>query len=254
MQALLGLTVSDPLAMGEVWRLAGSLLDVTAGLERGCWGLGHVREGAPLVRRGKIHRPVNLEAALADAGSHQLVVAVDEEPRSCPHAEVVQPLRYRDWLFAVAGGADLESTERAFAQAAAALTTTLPKPRTLAELLTLGAVEALTRAQMLDRRVTRPDLLGAVVCEGFERVAEVIPELPLAALALVRGAIVGWARGRPLFVWRGARAWGPRARRRTVRATVLTDREPPGGSREDRRIDVGGLVVTPDGGWSRLGG
>lgn len=252
MQALLGLTVSDPLAMGEVWRLAGSLLDVTAGLTRGCWGLGHVREGEPLVRRAKIHRAVALEAALVDAGSHQLLVAVDEEPRACPHAEVVQPLRYRDWLFAAAGGGAQEADAGVVGRVAAALGELASAPRTLPEALTFGAVEALTRAQMLDRRVTRPELLGAVVCEGFERVAEAGPEVPLAALALVRGVIVGWARGRPLFVWQGTRSWGPRARRRTVRATVVTDRVPPGVGGQDRQITDGGLVVTADGAWAAL--
>ncbi len=254
MQALLGLTVSDPLAMGEVWRLASPLLDLTANLTRGCWGMGHVREGAPLVRRAKIHGPVDLAAALSDAGSHQLLAIAEDEPRACPHAEVVQPLRYRGWLFAVGGAVPGPAGDDRLRRAAEILGRATPPPRTLAEALSLGAVEALTRARTLDRRVTRPELLGATVCDGFERVAQALPDTPLAALALVRGAVFGWSRGRPLFVWRGARSWGGRARRRTVRATVVTDRVPSQGAAVEEQMTSGGLVVTEDGAWRVLGG
>lgn len=103
MSRLLSIVVNDrrlfPLALEE----AGTSIDMTRGLSRGCWGLGSYDGGQVLLHK----RPVDGTEAFADLmrgmRPNRLISHVHEAPEWGYSGETTQPFRYKTWLFALSG-------------------------------------------------------------------------------------------------------------------------------------------------------
>lgn len=103
MSRLLSIVTNDrrllPVALAE----AGTSIDMTRGLSRGCWGLGTYEGGEVLIQK----RPVDGTEAFAELihglRANRLISHVHEAPEWGYSSDTTQPWRYRTWMFALSG-------------------------------------------------------------------------------------------------------------------------------------------------------
>jgi glutamine amidotransferase len=103
MSRLLSIVTNDrklfPLTLEE----AGSSIELTRGLEGGCWGLGYY-EGLEILTK---KRPVDGSHAFADLiyglRTNRLITHVHESPEWGFSGETTQPFRYRNWMMGLSG-------------------------------------------------------------------------------------------------------------------------------------------------------
>ncbi|MCC6625672.1 MAG: hypothetical protein IT385_30840 [Deltaproteobacteria bacterium] len=108
MQAVLGLAVSDASLLRTFAEAHPRQLDVlaAAGATQGSWGLGFHAHGEMLIKKGPLTRGTSLGRHLKDIRARHIVLVADGDSDN-RHLEERCPLRYRDWLFAMTGGASL---------------------------------------------------------------------------------------------------------------------------------------------------
>jgi hypothetical protein len=119
MQRLIQIAVSDasllPAFATSVAPTLDGLADVGGGGHGpGTWGIGEVRGGEPLVRKGPLASAATPSRLLSELRARQALYAADgaQLPR---HLDERQPLRYRDWIMAASG---LDTLGPGFAEAA----------------------------------------------------------------------------------------------------------------------------------------
>lgn len=240
MERVIAAIVNDPAELAEVLSTHREMFQIADGLRRGGWGIGYHQHGEILVRKQPLRGPVDVAAALAATGRcHQ--VAWAGPPLASPfRLEQVQPLRYRNWLFACTGGRGL--SEPFVARVTEHVAGFTAHGRRLAgapEAIMLVFMRALHAAGELDHRggvslgIRRGLQAGAralrdLLGDLWERVA-------LAVVLHVRGLTFGLSLGRALHRveltcgGRGGDGRGPRAGASSPqprgRGLVITDRD-----------------------------
>lgn len=114
MQRLIQIAVSDASLLPAFAASIAPTLDALARDLAGTWGIGEVRGGELLIRKGPLSDAFRPSQVLADLRARQLLLATDAAPLP-RHLDERQPLRHRDWIMAASG---LDTLGPGFAEAA----------------------------------------------------------------------------------------------------------------------------------------
>jgi hypothetical protein len=225
MQRLVALTISDPEQLGPFAQEHAAILDVAAGATTGGWGLGFYGSGEMLVHITPASAHRSAADVLKTVRSRQLVLVADSAASLVSSRRAMQPLRYRDWAFAMSGGPAHPDAFVAAARVAVARFGSAGA--TVPEATLMVLMETLHRRGVLDGRAPTDEPVRRALAEGVAQVAALAggpASCAVAALLLLRGKLFALAAGRPLWVQPIARRWREGARQRELTVTVVSDR------------------------------
>lgn len=204
MQAVLGIAVSDAALLRTFADAHQRQLDVLAasGAESGTWGLGFHAHGEMLIKKGPMTRGTVIGKHLKDIRARHLVLVADGDSEA-RHLEERCPLRYRDWLFAMTGGASLgadfgrkvqlELPTYAFSQ---------KRHPTAEEAVMMVVMDSLERQNARDTRDLTTRSIQRAVGFAAERVRR-LASAPEAVVVLhVPGHLFAFGVGRPVSIAR----------------------------------------------------
>ncbi|MFT7580932.1 MAG: hypothetical protein ACI9MR_002606 [Myxococcota bacterium] len=255
-QRLVCLAVNDGTLLTQFVERHFDTLDVTADADRGVWGIGYHGNGEMLVKRAPIHpRRPTFATQLGAARSHQVVLAAEHGTRS-RHHEDIQPLRDRDWLFAMRGSDRLDDAFVERAQASLRDSAfRYKRGATVEEAVFTVVMHVLQHANVRDvREITTKSLREALIEAGetvralatdTASLADVIVTLHVSGLvyALSFAAPVYLARYSGLGHPRPERPGRGRVTHPHFRAVVVSDRTIEESAAVEVEVRRGGCVV-----------
>ncbi len=236
-QRLVALGVNDVTLLDAVIEHYRGLLDTAAGLRRGAWGLGFFGSGELLVRKCPILRDFDGLRFLRGLTARHLLVVGDEAAASPFRPDAAQPMRFRDWLFAMSGGLGLgESFKDAVEESLDGFVAKAVRTGTRHEAVMVVLMEALYRANTMDVRSFTRELLHGALADGVSRAAELAGGRQALDVAMVLHSgsrLFALSAGRPLWLVRGPEVapdarGGGLARHRHLKVALVTDRDPGG--------------------------
>jgi len=233
MQRLTGVVVSDAALLASFVELHTDLVDVTDLGRCGMWGLGFHGNGEMLVKKAPLGGMAKPSTVLSGVRARQVVLAADGDPAPRRTLVDAQPLRYRDWLFAVSGTKALGAEFVARVQAETSSTSfAVKRGATPEEAVMMVYIDALYRGHQRDTRKVPTETLREAIGEGTARLGELAGDARLEAAVMLHAHDLLFAVpvGRPLFAVefspdsRGRADRTPEARRLAhLRAVVLSD-------------------------------
>jgi glutamine amidotransferase len=245
-ERILAWTVNDRGASApllETFRLALDPLGPARSAARGAFGLGFHHQGEILVKKGPFSGPLDLVERLSRVPARTVVAAVNDDRAAAREIDRIQPLRYRNWLFAMSGTASL--TQAFFDAASRHLAGFITPGRfvgTVAEAAMMVFMRAFHAVGELDHRgLSTHGIVQAIrnAVATFGRLAGDDPRPETAFVLHVEGHTFGVALGAPLHVAVRRAADAPHAPReiRHARAALVTSWDDP--AVEARRTRVG---------------
>lgn len=244
MQRLVALTISDPEQLGAFAQEHAAIVDVAAGATTGGWGLGFYGGGEMLVHITPVSAHRSAAEVLKTVRSRQLVLVADSAASLVSSRRAMQPLRYRDWVFAMSGGP--AAPEPFVAAARAEVARFGSAGATVPEATLMVLMETLHRRGVLDGRAPTAEPVRRALAEGVARVAAMsggASSCAMSALLLLRGKLFALAAGRPLRVRIIARRWREGARQRELTVTMVSDQ----GLSDSRELNWAAVEVGEDG-------
>lgn len=232
MQRLTALTCSDPALMADLARANPEAVDVAAELSAGSWGVGFYGHGELLVRKIPARSgPTPLSLVANVQARHVVLVADDRSPRPF-RGETSQPMRYRDWLFAMSGGSELGAElVTAVDRRLAGFVVRAARGGTAPEAVMMLFMDALHRATLLDARLLSTHGVRRALAVAANTLAELAGDrqaLDLAVTLHARSYHFAVGLGRPLYVQKlqgyPGSSRGQRRRRPGLKSVVITDR------------------------------
>ncbi len=252
MQRLAGLSISDPAHLDLFIRDHGDLVDVAAGYSGGGWGLGLWRAGEMLTRKTPIGPGFDGLPVLRGTRSRQLILVADASAALRSSRSTMQPLRFRNWVFAVTG--TVSDAEGFTSRAKEELSGFGKSGLTIDELAMTTLMHALHRANVLDRRPLSTSAYHQAIAHGVERLTTFAggrDALRLAFTLHLEGYLMSVAAGRSLRLHQRSSAASHWAQGPRWWATVVTDYA-AGDAVEGGTFDWSGLEVDSHGAMKRF--
>lgn len=251
MERVLGWVVNDRAAVPSLVASFGSALDLSRGVDRGAFGLGFHHQGEILVKKGPFSNGLDLAERLLGVPARHVVACVATGAPGRRDIDRIQPLRYRNWLFAMSG---TDSLPGAFFDAATRHLAGFITPGrwmgTVAEAVMMVFMRALHGVGELDYRGLSTHGIQRALRDGVSTVARLAggdAKTDGAVLLHVDGYTFGVPLGRPLHVLTRRAGDVPHAPRelRHARAAVVTTSESGSDAHPDAR-DLRRVLVGAD--------
>lgn len=177
MERTIGLAINDPSLLGPLVENHRELFDVTDGISDPAWGLGFQQGRELLVKKRPAGFGRDVPSAIIGAEARQQIA------HACPwgsrpfRGELMQPFRYRSWLFGMSGTSCVTGAMREqLADRLHAFTTPTAWHEASAEVVMLVYMRALHLAGELDHVSVSSDRCFEAMREGTKVLAEAVGE------------------------------------------------------------------------------
>lgn len=246
MQAVLGLAVSDASLLRMFAEAHPRQLDVLAAASatRGMWGMGFHAHGEMLIKKGPLTPSTSIVKHLKDIRARHVVLVADGDSDN-RHLEEHCPLRYRDWLFAMTGGASLGADFAAKVQAELPTYAFSEKRHpTAEEAVMMLVMDALERQNARDTRDLTTRAIQRALGSAAERLRGLADKPDAVVMLHVHGLLFAFGAGRALWIarFRGvgdAVRPGRTGRNDHLRAVLVADHPGEGAAWEQVGLGLG---------------